>query len=289
MPSPSPAAEVRRARPLLGTLVEISVAAALSPACLHAAVDAAFAAVQRVQALMSFHDPASELSALNREASRQPWPVGAQTWFVLNAAQRLSQLSEGAFDVAVGASLQRWGYLPGGAGAECTGDWRDIELLPDRRVRFHRPLLIDLGGIAKGYAVDCAVEALRSAGVTSALVNAGGDLRLFGAQPQTVLLRHPRDPLRLAHALTLDEGAVATSAGYFSRRRHGAGEVSPLLDPRSRQPWLGAASVSVQAADCLSADALTKVALFAAPALAQRLLRQHGACAYLQDPAEAAA
>ena len=290
VPQPPPNTEIRRARPLLGTLVEIRAAAAQPPALLHAAIDAAFAAVQRVHGLMSFHDAASEVSALNREAQYRPLRVDAQTWSVLAAAQRLSRLSEGAFDIAVGARLQHWGYLPTvSTSAAFEGNWADIELLEDCRVRFHRPLLIDLGGIAKGYAVDYAIEALRQAGVESALVNAGGDLRTLGAQPQAVLLRHPQNPAVSAHALSLRDEALATSANYFSRRVCAAAEVSPLLDPRSQRPWLGAASVSVRAADCISADALTKLVLFAAPEVAERVLAVYGAQAYVQQPVAAAA
>jgi thiamine biosynthesis lipoprotein len=284
MPSSSPATEVRRARPLLGTLVEIQAAAALPAARLHAALDHAFAAVERVQALMSFHDPASELSRLNREAAQGAVAVDAQTREVLAAALALSRLSEGAFDICVGAPLRRWGYLPEGEGGAAPGaDWRDIELLADGRVRFQRPLCLDLGGIAKGYAVDRAVAALREAGVERGLVNAGGDLRGFGPAPWKIALRHPLSPAHSVHALELCEEALATSANTFSRRVLGAGEVSPLLDPRSGRPWLGAASVSVRAADCLHADALTKVVLFAAPEVAERVLAAHGAHAYMQQ------
>jgi thiamine biosynthesis lipoprotein len=287
MPSPSPAAEVRRARPLLGTLVEIHAAAAWPQSRLHAALDAAFAAVERVQALMSFHDPAGELSRLNREAAQRPVPVDAQTYAVLAAALELSRLSQGAFDISVGARLQQWAYLPSAEAVPATGDWRDIELLPQRQVRFRRPLRIDLGGIAKGYAVDCAIAALQAAGVQQALVNAGGDLRALGAQ--RVRLRHPQDPALAAHELELRDEALATSAIYFSRRLLGAEPVSPLLDPRSGKPYLGAASVSVRAPDCLHADALTKVVLFAAPEAAEEVLAAFNAHAYLQQPAEAAA
>ena len=294
MPSPSPSTEIRRARPLLGTLVEVRASAGGARAELQAAIDAAFAAVERVQRLMSFHDAASEVSALNRDALQRPLRVDAQTWAALAAAQRLSQLSEGAFDISIGASLQDWGYLPpsnlpGPAPAGVEGNWSDIELLDDSRVRFHRPLRIDLGGIAKGYAVDCAIETLRQAGVDEALVNAGGDLRALGRQPQPVRLRHPQHPALAAHALSLCNEALATSANYYSRRTSAVGEVSPLLDPRSRRPWLGSASVSVRAADCMSADALTKVVLFAAPEMVERVLAAYDAQAYVQNPLEAAA
>jgi len=290
MPPPSPRAEIRRARPLLGTLVEIGAAAAMPAPALHAAVDAAFAAVERVQGLMSFHDPASQVSALNRDAHRQALRVDAQTYTVLQAAQNLSRRSDGAFDITVGARLQRWGYLPSSPPpVDGAADWRDIELAGDGLVWFRRALRIDLGGIAKGYAVDCAIAALRCAGAESGVVNAGGDLRTFGPRAQTVSLRHPQDPARLAQQIVLGDAALASSASYYSRRRRGNEELSALLDPRSGQPYLERAAVSVRAADCLSADALTKVVLFAPAALSEQVLAAYGACAYVQTAAPVAA
>ncbi len=289
-PSPEALGEIRRARPLLGTLVEIRAAAPWPEARLHTAVGAAFAAVERVQQLMSFHDAASGLSALNREAAQRLVAVDTRLYEVLAAALELSRRSQGAFDVCVAPHLEQWGYLPAmGEPTAAAADWTDIDLLDEWRVRFRRPLRIDLGGIAKGYAVDQAVAALRAAGVEAALVNAGGDLRGFGAQPWSVALRHPQSPAQSAHGLELRDEALATSATYFSRRHVGVAEVSPLLDPRSRRPWLGVASVSVRAPDCLHADALTKVVLFAAPELAERVLAHYGAQAYVQQPLRAAA
>jgi thiamine biosynthesis lipoprotein len=282
--------EVRRARPLLGTLVDIRAAADVEAQRLHDAVDAAFAAVEQVHSRMSFHEPDSMVSLLNREAHRRAVHIDEQTHEVLRAAQDMARLSEGAFDITVGPRLQRWGYLPvSPAPTRGAASWRDIELLPDRSVRFRRALRIDLGGIAKGYAVDRAVAVLRGAGVESAAVNAGGDLRVFGPRPQSVSLRHPQDPARLAHELVLENEALASSASYFSRRRRGGAEVSALLDPRSGRPWLGCAAVSVRAADCLSADALTKVVLFAPPDLAERVLAAYGAQALVQEAGSVAA
>src|SRR2546423_10672087 len=93
----------RRARPLLGTLVEISAAGA-GP-CVHAAIGAAFAAIERVQRLMSFHDPRSDISRVNRWADRKPIAVDAWTWAVLARAQMISQASAGAFDITTAPRL----------------------------------------------------------------------------------------------------------------------------------------------------------------------------------------
>src|SRR6266851_1934957 len=175
---------VRRARPLLGTLVEITVGGSTPPRAAPA-IEAAFAAVERVHRLMSFHEAASDVSRLNRCAAREPVAVDPWTFAVLRESLELSRISDGAFDVTVGSELVRWELLPppGEAGpskGEGAGSWADLELLPLRRVRFRRPLIIDLGGIAQGFAVDRAIEPLRTAGMPWAVVNAGGDLRVFG-------------------------------------------------------------------------------------------------------------
>ena len=287
---------VCRARPLLGTLVQIQ-AAGLPESQLQGAVDAAFAAVLQVHALMSFHDPASELSCINRGAARACQSLHPHTRTVLAAALRFAALSAGAFDPCVADVLAAWGCLPAhdpaasgdeapagtgtaGSGArpralEPPGDvrpcWRDVELTA-AGVRFARPLAIDLGGIAKGYAVDLAVAVLLERGVRQLAVNAGGDLRVAGEEPWEVQLRHPLEPAAIAHRMCLHNAALATSAACFSRRPLPGGEVSALVEPRTRQPWLGTGSVSVRAGDCMSADALTKIVLFAPPEAVSRLL-----------------
>jgi len=162
-----------------------------------------------------------------------------------------------------------------------------VRLLGHDRVRFERALRVDLSGIAKGYAVDRAVNALQCAGVQRILVNAGGDLRIAGPWEQAVWLRHPQAPHLSAAAMSLRNAALATSATYYSRRRTPQGEVSALFEPRRARAYTQAGSVSVRAADCMSADALTKVVLFAPPQLAERALAACAAQAYIQPAAAA--
>jgi thiamine biosynthesis lipoprotein len=140
---------------------------------------------------------------------------------------------------------------------------------------------VDLGGIAKGYAVDLAVRSLQGFGIENIVVNAGGDLRVAGPDSHDVRLRHPSAPLCSAHAAALSNAALATSAGYFSRRASATGEVSALVNPRDGTPYLGAHSISVRAENCMTADALTKVVLFGPPALAEIVLEQFNAEAYV--------
>lgn len=273
----------RRARPLLGTLVEIG-ARSSSIAAVDAAIERAFSAVQAVHALMSYHDPASDISRLNRmEAGTAS--VHPHTWQVLAAAHAVSEASDGRFDVTIAPQLVQHGYLPAHADfvpAAPEANWQDISLLPDHRVRLARSLQMDLGGIAKGYAVDCAIRALQGAGVEAGRVNAGGDLRLFGDVAETIHVRHPQAATRLLPLCQISEGALATSANYYSHRRVGDRIVSPLIDPATRAPCAGGRSVSVLAPRCSFADALTKV-VYADPDGAIAALQRLGAHAIVLD------
>jgi len=238
---------IRRARPLLGTLVDIRTPA--EPA----AVTHAFEAVAQVHALMSFQDPASELSRLNREAWREPVPVHPWTWRVIGAARWLHAHSGGAFDCTVCDD-------DGGARMDA------VELLAGRRVRFARRLRLDLSGIAKGFAVDRALDRLRSA--ARGAVNAGGDLRVFGPDAEPVAVRDPDQPHAMRPLGTLSNGAFATSAPYYSEHE---GHWS-VRDPQHGGSPRRYRSVSVLAPTCLRADALTKVVWVRGVEAAQPLL-----------------
>jgi thiamine biosynthesis lipoprotein len=250
---------MRRAQPWLGTMVEVSVSGDAG----HAAIDAAFAAVARVHGLMSFHDAGSDVSRINLAAPGEELAVDAGTWEVLALAGRIATLSGGAFDVACAPRLVQWQLLPAPATAPPAPlAMREVLALErDSRVRKLAPGWIELGGIAKGYAVDLAVQALRGAGAESGCVNAGGDLRVFGADAHEVAVRSPHAPTRAATRLMLRDEAIATSGSYFSSRTWQGRQVSALLDARDGRPVAGHASASVRAPSCVLADALTKVVL----------------------------
>lgn len=273
--------EVRRAHPLLGTLVEI-VAHGKNSAHLEGAIDAAFTAVAHVHRLMSFHDPLSDVSWINRHAFYQSARVHPLTWHVLKYAQEFSRESNGVFDITTARQLVKWSYLPRPDVPPGNGSWRDIVLEDACHVRFRRRVIIDLGGIAKGFAVDRAVEALKHKGVEAGIVNAGGDLRTFGSSPQLIHLRHPGQPARVAGAVRLRERAMATSGIYFKRRKHSGHYVSPLLNGCTRQSAGEQISVTVGATNCMTADALTKV-VFALRERAAPLLARYSADAVLLE------
>ncbi|PWT71340.1 MAG: hypothetical protein C5B46_08400 [Proteobacteria bacterium] len=263
--------EIRRARPVLGTLVEIT-ARGTSAEQLAEAVNASFTEIQRVHDLMSFHERGSDISRVNRLAHRIPVRVHPWTWRVLLEARNLARKSRGAFNITVADRLVRWGYLPCpiSTRAAIRGDWHDVRLLPGHRVRLDRRVLIDLGGIAKGFAVDLAVAALQRHHVQSGLVNAGGDLRGFGSRRHVVHLRHPAYPGVFLPAFELDSGALATSAAYFAQRVWRGRRVAPVVS-RTGRPSITATSVTVAARTCMRADALTKVCLLNGSSAARRL------------------
>jgi FAD:protein FMN transferase len=275
---------IRRARPLLGTFVEIEVAGAAN-SNMNAAIDAAFDAIALVHRLMSFHEPESDISRLNREAGIRPTRVHAWTFQVLEASIEMHRRSNGVFDVAVAPALQAMGLLPSPNGDPTIAPgmrFTDaIELLSENMVRL-RPagVAIDLGGIAKGFAVDLAVDALRGVDGSSGLVNAGGDLRAFGQKPQSVYVRDPRDPSRSIGCIEVAEEALASSARRFDLMDGGQPGISAVIDPSTLRPAALIDGVTVRASSCMIADALTKIVMISGTGAAA-LLEQYEASALL--------
>ncbi|MDE2623678.1 MAG: FAD:protein FMN transferase [Betaproteobacteria bacterium] len=259
----------RRCQPLLGTLVEVSV-----PAASAAAVDAAFAAIRHVHQHMSFHEQDSDLWRLRVQPAGASVAVDPQTVDVLRLARELHSTSGGLFDVTVGRELVGSGFLPRAGIADLRdfpGGMADLEIVDEEHVRCQRPMLIDLGGIAKGYAVDRAVEALKGHGLSEGLVNAGGDLRMFGGRPWPIALRQADG--RIGRSVMLADCALASSANLLDRRRWRGRDWTPHLDG-SHRPVVAPGSIHVVADRCSIADAMTKVAM-SDPELAGRLLAAH--------------
>jgi thiamine biosynthesis lipoprotein len=273
---------LRRAQLWLGTLVEVA-AEAPSSASLEAGVAAAFAVIARVHRALSLHDPQSELSHVNRNAPTSVQNISGDLRTVLNCALELAARSEGAFVPTVGGRIAAQGFLPPQAHSEREASWRAVQLTA-RGVCFARPLVLDFGGIAKGYAVDCAIEVLRQHGITAGCVNAGGDLRVFGDQSEPVHVRTGGPQGIVMPLVAIANGAVATSAYGGQRRRIGRRWATPLVDPRRRLPMMSTRTVSVVASTCMIADALTKVVAVDDHAAAG-VLTTYGASAMLVSPA----
>ncbi|MDX1802903.1 MAG: FAD:protein FMN transferase [Alcanivorax sp.] len=262
--------EVRRARPLLGTFVEIQPCGP-QDRC-QAAISAAFAVMQTVHDRLSFQSPVSELTRLN-QAGGDWLALSSLSLRVLALARAMTALSGRRFNATVGGELVAAGVLPdhGGDYLPC-GEENDIQLRPGA-ARLARPVRLTVDGLAKGYAVDCAVLALKRAGIRQGAVNAGGDLRLFGEQPQPLLVRNPS-----GRVLMQGEGvnlALATSAQQPAEPDRFPGYLVGAAQP-------GCHCWSVCARFAWRADALTKVA--ACTPAAQRAERIRALGGLLLEP-----
>jgi FAD:protein FMN transferase len=259
---------LRRARPLLGTFVEID-ADDVEERHAEGAVEAAFAVVTEVHRLMSFHEADSDVSRLNRAASSGAVAVHPWTYQVMEMAVDINHRSAGAFDIGIASTLQQLGQLPADEEVRPSPvtsiPMSDaIELLADNRIRFTHPSVkIDLGGIAKGFAVDRAIDELRGHGVHSAIVNAGGDLAAFGPQPRTIQVRDPRSPDRLICQVDVRDQALASTGRRFDPFRSAAPADSAVIEPKTRTPAHAVHGATVRASSCMIADALTKVVMLA--------------------------
>ena len=249
---------LRRCRPALGTLVDIQLSGP-SPAILARALEAAFSEIARCERALSAHLADNDLARLRSARPGATVVVDPRTRAVLRRAAALARASQGAFDPRRGLSVDAPAF-----DSAC-------RFTSTGRLRLAAPLDIDLGGIAKGYALDRALAVLRRAGVATICINAGGDLRVHGAVTR-LRLRHPAGGGRFFELGDLRAGAAATSAQTF--RVH-------LRNPRDGRPAPREVSITVFARTALSADALTKVVAFAPAELAVKILARHRAHAAL--------
>lgn len=252
---------MRRAQPWLGTLVEIGIDDRRDDDGLRALFDDAFARIALVHRLMSFHDAGSDVSRINCAETGDIVSVDAHTVAVLRLAESVRTASGGVFDIACAPVLVASRHLPAPHPAMPAYLPRHaiVHCEDGTHVRKLEPGWIDLGGIAKGYAVDLAIEALLDAGVQNAYVNAGGDVRVAGEAAWPVVIRDAADPGVPGASIELRNEALASSATYFSLREDSGVQSSALIDARNGASLGGPFGCSVRAASCAVADALTKV------------------------------
>lgn len=257
-----------RCQPALGTFVEIEASPSEQASnsdndkVLIYAIDQAFAAVQTAQSCMSVFDSKSDLSQINQgKFFKQAGSIHPWLWQVLKLAKEIHALSP-AFDPSATIALTLQGIRPqiDNTSEVHLGGIDDVILLDDYRLLTRSPVYLDLGGIAKGAAVDRAIDALKSHGVKSGSVNAGGDLRVFGARAHPIYIRRPSSPQNTICIGKLQDGALATSGDYFASQSHDAHlPAGHLINPEYGRPIHTQKSFSVIAPLCAVADALTKV------------------------------
>jgi thiamine biosynthesis lipoprotein len=235
-------------------------------------LEAAFDEVDRIDRLMSHYKPESPLSRLNREAAAGPVVVTPELFDFIAACLRYSRDSDGAFDITVGPLMKTWGFFRGGGRLPSAQEVEDVRgrigyahVVLDataRTVRFDRPgIELDLGGIAKGYAVDRVVDLLRREHVAAALVSAGGStIYALGAPPGRdawdVDIQDPVDSGRIALTVPLRDRALSV-AGRAEKWFERDGVVySHIMDPRTARPVQGILGVAVLTSTGTAGDAL---------------------------------
>lgn len=239
-----------RCKPFLGTYVEISISAEESTDTLIDITSAAFSEIEKIENLMSFHNPESELSYLNKHAHKENCSISKDTETVLKSSVELSEKTSGLFDISVAPYLIQQGLLPDiYFEADKEANWQDIKL-SDGHVSFEKAMLLDLGGIAKGYAVDKAISIFDKH--INATVNAGGDIRMTHWQEQTINIRHPMEDTLIETEMRAP--AIATSANYYLDGKNA------IISQKLKSAIKDKRSISVFTRNCMLADALTKVA-----------------------------
>lgn len=284
--SDRPLAEAREY--LMGTIAEVRVHAGPGRDDAARAVAAAVDELRVIDRLMAVQRPDSDVSRLNREGARGPVTVDARVVEVLEKSLAMWRLSDGAFDVTVLPLVRSWGFTEGrphrpeGPVPEMA---RADAIRIDRRgrtVAFDDPrAAVDLGGIAKGYALDRARDVLRARGVTSAYLDLGGEVAMIGRPPDgahwRIGIRHPRRDGSLLGVLEVDETAVSTSGDAEQFVEIGQERFGHIFDPRTGKPARGPVSVTIVHDDAALGDALSTASVVLGEAAARPILRQVGA------------
>ena len=235
--------------------------------------------MQRIDALLSHYRDDSVVSRINRLGAQQWLVLDEEVYQLLASAQHYAQLSDGAFDISYAAVGELYDFRAGEQpGAEQLDarlpqiDYRNLQLDSARLAMAfsHAGMRIDLGGIAKGYAVDRSIALLKDSGVTSALVSAGGDSRMLGDRgpamdehargarlPWMIGIRHPREPGQQALRLPLADVAISTSGDYERFFMNDGARVHHIINPQTGRSASGLVSATIIGPRSQDCDALS--------------------------------
>lgn len=300
-------APYRRAAVFMDTVVSVEIIAPPTATAGVSAVARAFAHFREVEARCNRFDPTSELCALTAQVG-EAVPVSTVLFEATRFAVAVAAASDGAFDPTLGAALARRGFnrdyrtgqtvdapLPPESGE--TPSYRNVRLDPTRRtITLTRPLLLDLGAVAKGMAMDLAARELDA--FPNYLIEAGGDVRVCGdnarGEAWQIGIQHPREPDAMFATLAITDAAVCTSGDYERHTPEGSevskvSEVSKgehhLLDPHAGRSPRAIISATVIAPTAMAADALSTAAFVLGPEAGIVFLEQQGVDGLLVTPA----
>jgi thiamine biosynthesis lipoprotein len=267
---------------IMGTRIYVEIWAD-DEAKAQSAIDAVMDEMRHIDDTMSTYKPDSEVSKVNQLAAQQAVPISAELFKLLQTALDYSRITEGAFDITY-ASV---GYMYDFREHKRPTEEQIKAALPAinyqhvlldekaQTVHFSQPgVRIDLGGIAKGYSVDCGIDVLRKLGYTHALVNAGGDSRVIGdrfGRPWIVGIRHPDDPDKIITRIPLVDAAFSTSGDYERYFDENGVRYHHIIDPHTGHSASKVRSATVIAPTATRTDGLSKTAFVLGPEQALRI------------------
>lgn len=269
LPAISHAEWYEREEAIMGTRIAVQLWSE-DPALAERAMDAVIAEMHRTDELMSTYKPGSQLSQVNEHAYERPVQVDADIIDVVEKSLEYSRLSDGVFDVTYASVGYLFDYRKHVhptdaqiAAALPAVDYRQVVVDHDARtIRFLKPgMRIDLGGIAKGWAVDRGIDILRELGIEHAMVNAGGDTRLLGdrrGKPWIVGIRDPRNEGKVVTRIPLQDEALSTSGDYERYFEEDGVRYHHILEPGTGRSPKAVRSVTVIGPTATHTDGLTK-------------------------------
>ena len=259
----------RREEAIMGTAIAVELWSDDRDAG-ESAIDAVMAEMHRIDQLMSPYKPVSELSIINRDAAQRPVPICPEMFELIARSLRFSELSDGAFDITYASAGHLYDYRervkPSDAAlAKAVGaiGWKNLLLdRAQRTIRFAREgVRIDLGGFAKGHAVDHGAAILARLGIRHAIVTAGGDSHVLGdkrGRPWTIAIRDPRNADAVVAVLPLEDVAISTSGDYERFFETDGVRCHHVIDPKTGKSPDSIRSVTILADDGLTSEALSK-------------------------------
>ena len=283
--APARAVWVDRTEAVMGTRVYVQLWADDAEKG-NAAIESVMAEMRRIDALMSHYKPDSQVSLINQHAANEPVQVDPELFDLLRLSTHFSEITLGAFDITYASVGYLYNYplhvhpteeqirtaLP-------AVNWRNLQFdAAHHTIRFGHPgMRIDLGGIAKGYAVDRGVAILKARGIDHAVVTAGGDTRIIGdhmGRPWLVAIRHPDNPQKVVTRIPLSDAAMSTSGDYERYFDEDGVRYHHIIDPHTGHSASKVRSATIIAPTATQTDGMSKTAFVLGPEKALEIINR---------------
>ncbi len=280
----------QRSEYIMGTIFDITALGGDEKA-LEEAARKAFDEIKRIDALMSRYKEASEVSQVNKNAGIAPVKVGAELIEVLKEGRKVSELSDGAFDVTIGPLSNLWAFDEEKKVVPSQEKIEELRKLVDyRKIKIDeaastvyledKGMMIDVGGIAKGYSLAKGVKIFEDAGIKNIIINAGGNLNLKGGKsgrPWRIGIQDPRDESKLIGKLNVTDISIATSGDYQRFFIKDGIRYHHILDPKTGYPAKGVISATVIGKSKTSMDGFSSAIFILGAEKGAALMKKIGA------------